>query len=61
MPSSSNQAELPILTDGCFVVTFQEQSKETTERRQKQNEWKKKQRLNEKRVTKQKQSKRKFA
>jgi hypothetical protein len=53
-------AELPILTDGCFVIIFQEQSQETIERRQKQNEQKKKRRMKEKRVTKQKQSKSKF-
>jgi hypothetical protein len=44
-----------------FCCNFQEQSKETIERRRKQNKWKKKQKLKEKRVTKQKQSKRKFA
>jgi hypothetical protein len=54
-------AKLPILMDGCFVITFQEQSKETIERRQEQNERMKKQRMKEKRVTKWKQSKRKFA
>ena len=26
-------AKLPILIDGCFIVTFQEQSKEAIERR----------------------------
>jgi hypothetical protein len=30
-------AKLPILMDACFIVTFQEQSKETIQRRQKQN------------------------
>jgi hypothetical protein len=34
-------AELPILMDGCFLIIFQEQSKETIERRRKQNEQKK--------------------
>jgi hypothetical protein len=34
-------AKLPILMDGCFLIIFQEQSKETIERRQKQNERKK--------------------
>jgi hypothetical protein len=50
-------AKLPILTDACFIVTFQEQSNESIQRRQKQNKWKKKQRLKEKRVTKRRQSK----
>lgn len=51
-------AKLPILTAACFIVTFQEQSNESIERRQKQNERKKKQRMKEKRVTKRRQSKR---
>lgn len=54
-------AKLPILTDACFLIIFQEQSKETIERKEKQNKWKKKQRMKEKRVIKRKQSKRKFA
>jgi hypothetical protein len=49
--------KLPILMDACFIETFQEQSNESIQRRQKQNKQKKKQRLKEKRVTKWRQSK----
>jgi hypothetical protein len=34
-------AKLPILMYACFIVTFQEQSKKTIQRRQKQNKRKK--------------------